>query len=189
MRKWLILLSTMLITTASGTPAWTWTDANGQVHFSDRPVPGARQVELSGAQGFGAPAARAPTSAAQPPARPAPAPASVAYRSVEIASPTEQQTLWNIGAVLSVQVETDPPLQTGLRVDLILDGQRRNLDAEGLQLTLNEVYRGTHTLQAIIVDSDGAEITRSPARTFFVQQNSIQNPNSPIARQRRASGG
>ena len=26
---------------------WTWTDANGVTHFSDRPVPGARQVEIA----------------------------------------------------------------------------------------------------------------------------------------------
>ena len=25
---------------------WTWTDANGVTHFSDRPVPGARKVEI-----------------------------------------------------------------------------------------------------------------------------------------------
>lgn len=188
MRKWLILLSTTLITTASGTPAWTWTDADGQVHFSDRPVPGARQVELTGAQGFGAPAARPAPSPGPSGARPTAA-AQAAYRSVEITNPTEQQTLWNIGTVLNVQVETDPPLQLGHRVDIILDGQRRNLDGGSLQVTLDEVYRGAHTLQAVIIDSDGTEVMRSPTRTFFVQQNSIQNPNSPIARQRRANGG
>ena len=32
MRKWLILLSTMLVTVAHGAPAWTWVDLDGQVH-------------------------------------------------------------------------------------------------------------------------------------------------------------
>ena len=187
MRKWLILLSTMLVTAASGAPAWTWVDADGQVHFSDRPVPGARQVELAGAQGFGAPAARptsaVPTEAAQPPAS-----AQAPYRAINITSPAEQQTLWNIGATLSVQIEIDPPLSTAHRMDLILDGQRRNVNAASLQVTLPNVFRGTHTLQAVVIDASGTEVMRSPTRNFIVQQNSIQNPNS-LLRPGRANGG
>jgi hypothetical protein len=187
MRKWLILLSTLLVTTANGAPAWTWVDDNGQVHFSDRPVPGARQVELTGAQGFGAPAAR-PTTVTPPSAQPTQDSQRAPYRAINIASPTEQQTLWNIGTVLNVQVEMDPPLLATHRVDLIFDGQRRNLNTASLQMTVSDVFRGAHTLQAVVIDTAGAEVMRSPARNFFVQQNSIQNPNSP-ARQRRANGG
>ena len=52
MHKWLILLS-LLWSTAIAEPAYTWVDENGQVHYSDRPVPGATEIELRGAQGFG----------------------------------------------------------------------------------------------------------------------------------------
>jgi len=189
MRKWLILLSTMLVTAASGAPAWTWVDGDGQVHFSDRPVPGARQVELTGAQGFGAPAARlTPPTPAGTGAQTTPT-AQTPYRALNIASPAEQQTLWNIGATLSVQIDMDPPLSTAHRMDLILDGQRRNLNTASLLVTLPEVFRGAHTLQAVVIDASGAEVMRSPTRNFIVQQNSIQNPNSPTARARRANWG
>ena len=188
MRKWLILLSTMLVTAASGAPAWTWVDANGQVHYSDRPVPGARQVELTGAQGFGAPAAR--PAPATTPAGPQSTQGTTRtpYRTINISSPVEQQTLWNIATTLNVQIELDPPLSTAHRVDLILDGQRRNLNTASLQVTLPDVFRGAHTLQVVVIDAAGAEVMRSPTRNFFVQQNSIQNPNSPAARA-RANGG
>ena len=187
MRKWLILLSALLVTAASGTPAWTWKDADGQVHFSDRPVPGAQQVELSGAQGFGAPAAR-PATATGAGAQPAQT-ATPPYRSIDIASPAEQETLWNIGTMLNVRIEMDPPLAAVHRVDLILDGQRQNLNRASLQMTVPNVFRGTHTLQVVVIDPAGAEVMRSPTRNFVVQQNSIQNPSSPIVRQRRANGG
>ena len=188
MRKWLILLSTLLVTAASGAPAWTWVDADGQVHFSDRPVPGARQVELTGAQGFGAPAARqAPATPAG--TQPTQGTRVAPYRTIDISSPAEQQTLWNIGTMLNVQIEMDPPLSTAHRVDLILDGQRRNLNTDSLQMTVPDVFRGTHTLQVVVIDPAGGEVMRSPTRNFIVQQNSIQNPNSPTARQRRANGG
>jgi len=188
MRKWLILLSTLMVTAASGAPAWTWVDAEGQVHFSDRPVPGARQVELTGAQGFGAPTPQ-PAPATPAGAQPAQGTRVAPYRAINISSPAEQQTLWNIGTMLDVRVEMDPPLSAAHRVDLVLDGQRRNLNSASLQMTLPNVFRGTHTLQVVVIDPAGAEVMRSPTRNFIVQQNSIQNPNSPTARQRRANGG
>jgi hypothetical protein len=168
------LLFALAGTGASAAPAWTWVDANGTVHFSDRPVPGARQIELASAQSFNsqlpARAARAEPQAAATPAAP--------YQSIEIASPAEQETLWNIGAVLTVRVSFDPPLQPGHSFDLVYDGQRRNLTATSPSVTLREVFRGQHTLQAVVLDANGRELMRSPARTFYVQQTSALNPNS-----------
>jgi hypothetical protein len=178
MRKWLILLSALTGTTASSAPAWTWVDANGTVHFSDTPVPGARQIEIAGAQGFGsqAPAAqsaRRPTTATD---------TQAAYRSVEVVSPAEQETLWNIGTMLTVQLSVQPELQTGHRYDVVLDGQRRNMNTTAARVVVPDVFRGTHTLQAVVIDSAGRELMRSSTRTFFVQQTSLRNPNSSIVR-------
>jgi len=95
------------------------------------------------------------------------------------------------GRVVDVVVSAlgDPPLSAAHRVDLSLDGQRRNLNTGSLQMTVPNVFRGTHTLQVVVIDAAGAEVMRSPTRNFSVQQNSIQNPSSPIVQQRRANGG
>ena len=179
MRKWLILLFALPATTASSAPAWTWVDADGQVHFSDRPVPGARQVELAGAQAFAGQAAVRPirpgsggTNAAAP------------YRAIDIVTPAEQETLWNIGATLNVQVRFEPALQPGHRYDLMVDGEPRNLNTTGGRASLPNVFRGTHTLQVVVSDAAGSEIMRSPVRTFHVQQTSIRNPNNPNVNRR-----
>jgi hypothetical protein len=180
MYKWLILLS-MLSTGASlAAPAWTWVDANGQQHFSDRPVPGARQIELAGAQGFSRATVppRAPQSSGQAAAAPV---RSVPYTQFNVLSPSQQQTLWNIQGNLAVQVDLTPTLQAGHRLDAFLDGQRIPVQATGTQFTVPDVFRGLHTLQAVVVDSNGDEVLRSLAVTFMVQQTSIQNPNNPNA--------
>jgi hypothetical protein len=177
MRKWLILLSA-LCTTANGAPAWTWVDANGVVHFSDRPVPGARQVELAGAQAFGAPG----TARSAPRVASAGDQAAALYQAIDIVSPADQETLWNIGSVLTAQVRFTPALQPGHRYDLIYDGQRRNVDTTSSRVTLQDVFRGTHTLQVVVIDDAGTELMRSAPRTFFVQQTSVLNPNSANAR-------
>ncbi|HET8698633.1 MAG TPA: DUF4124 domain-containing protein [Gammaproteobacteria bacterium] len=178
MRKWLILLLTLSMNAAGAASAWTWTDSNGIVHYSDTPVPGARQIELGSAQGFGPSQGGSARRAAQ-----APAPASTEqsasaqpYRSVSVVSPTDQQTLWNLGGSLDVQIATDPSLRPGDRVDVLLDGQRRNLNSVSPQLTLAEVFRGVHTLVAVVIDASGREVARSSSTTFIVQQTSVANP-------------
>jgi uncharacterized protein DUF4124 len=185
MRKWLILLSVLSTSAASAAPAWTWVDSNGTVHFSDKPQPGATQIELQGVQGFGSqrqgttrPPAAGATTAARSQSQSQPAPANqAAYRAVTIVSPLEQQTLWNLGGNLSVQLAVDPGLRPGHRVDIVLDGQRRNLNTTSSAITVPEVFRGTHTLEAVVLDTAGAEVSRSGPTTFMVQQTSIQNPN------------
>jgi Domain of unknown function (DUF4124) len=182
MRKCLILLFALTTTLVHAAPAWRWVDANGQVHYSDTPVPGATQIELSGAQTFGSSARQQP-AAANKPASQSPLQRSTGsaerYRSFNIVSPTQQETLWNVGTVVNVQIELDPPLQPSHLLDLFVDGQRRNLNTTSTDLALDDVYRGTHTIQAVVVDQSGAEVLRSLATTFMVQQSSIQNPNNP----------
>jgi|SRR5688572_15316965 hypothetical protein len=175
MRKWLILLSALSGTAASAAPAWTWVDANGTVHYSDRPVPGATQVELSTAQTIGT---RVRPSAPRPTGQPETRAESAAYQSIEIVSPADQETLWNVGTQVPVQVRFQPGLQPGHRYDLLFDGQRRNLNTVASSVTLTDVFRGTHTVQVVVIDTQGTEIARSEPRTFIVQQTSTQNPNS-----------
>jgi hypothetical protein len=135
-------------------------------------MPGAVQVELSGAQGFGtqiAQGTRTGAASSQPGTAPPP------YRSIEISSPADQEVLWNIGAQLTVQVQFQPALQPGHRYDLIYDGQPRNLTATATRVVLPDVFRGTHTLTVVVTDGSGVVLQRSGARTFTVQQTSIQN--------------
>ena len=55
-------------------------------------------------------------------------------------------------------------------------------------MALTNVFRGTHTLQVIVLDAAGAELMRSPSRGFIVQQTSALNPNSATARPPRPAG-
>jgi len=175
MRKWLILLFA-LPATASSAPAWTWVDASGQVHFSDRPVPGARQVELSGAQGFGTQVAARTTRAGGGASAATPG----APYAIDIVSPADQETLSNIGATLTVQIRFQPALQPGHRFDLAIDGQRYNLNSTSPRVTVPNVFRGAHTLDVVVLDGTGTEVMRSETRSFFVRQTSIQNPSNPL---------
>lgn len=170
----------MLFSTASpAVPVWTWVDEHGLRHFSDRPGPGARLIELTSAPAVSLPAAPAPAAVGSAPNDAGAAVPTRPYTTFAVASPADGQTLWNIGGRLEVRVELAPALQPGHRLDVEFDGRRLELAAAAPQFTVPDVYRGTHTLNAVIVDDRGEELLRSSGVTFAVQQTSILNPNNP----------
>lgn len=174
MSRWLISLLSLVLVAAHAEEAWTWLDANGTRHYSDRPVDGATRIELGPAQGF-TPSQPVPARASGPEPR-AETPAAERYTVFDVVSPEQQETLWNIQGNLSVRVDLQPGLQPGHRVDVYVDGQRRNLNATSTQLVVPEVFRGMHSLQAVVVDADGNELARTQAVSFMVQQTSIVRP-------------
>ena len=176
-------MTVLLLSTPSFGAAYKWVDENGQVHFSDRPRPGAQEIQL--------PATPAPTPAA-PSARPgaaaasptAPAATAAPYQRIRIASPAQQATLWNIGGNLDMTVELAPSLQPGHRVAVNLDGSLVDLRPGGLSFQLPNVFRGMHTLEAVVLDPRGDVLIRSEPVQIMVQQTSILNPQ----RANRAGG-
>jgi len=78
-------------------------------------------------------------------------------------------------------VRTDPALRTGDQIFLVLDGQPLNGGAAtGSQFTLTSVERGTHTLQALVRDSDGGIMCQTPGVTYHVHQPSVLNKANPL---------
>jgi hypothetical protein len=176
-----LLMTVLLLFVSSGlsaTELWRWVDERGVVHYSDRPHPGAERIELGATQTYTAPELPPPR-----PREPEPEPpreAAPSYSRLSILSPTEGETLWNIGAELDVQLALQPPLAEGHELHLYLDGKRVvGLPRGPTQFTIDEVFRGERTLRAAIVDSRGRELVSSRTVTFYVQQTSILNPNHP----------
>jgi hypothetical protein len=168
-------VTSLLAAAAIAAPAWTWVDADGRRHYSDRPVPGAQKIDLPDSQTF---SGRPPTTAGTA-GDPNTAATTEGYRQFEIVSPVYGDTLWNIGASLQMQLAIEPAMQSSHRIDVFLDGQRVEIGAPGPQLTVPEVHRGLHTLQAVIYDvRTGRDVMRSGEVNVMVQQTSLLNPNN-----------
>ncbi len=153
---------------------WTWTDENGVTHFSDRPVPGARRMELA-TSSTPPPAAEATPAAAAPGARPDPVPA-VEYRSLEIWEPEQDASFFGADAAVNVRMRMEPDLAPGHRLFLFIDGQRVEGATDTLEHTLTGVPRGSHSLIAVIWDAGNTELFRSQPRVFHVRQPTINQP-------------
>lgn len=106
----------------------------------------------------------------------------MAYQAFNVLQPAQQETLWGTGGTVDVALEISPTLQAGHRLGYYLDGALTDLGSRSAAFQLQEVVRGIHTLQAVILDGAGEEVLRSLAVTFMVQQTSVnfpQNPNNP----------
>lgn len=176
-----MLCLVLLVATAANAKTYRWVDAQGVVHYSDSPRPGSSNPE---AQEIEIPTANVVKSR-----RPRPTPASTrsvsqsrdeasapleAYSALRVVTPTEGDTLWNIGGTLNVSVQLTPALRPGHGVLFLLDGkQATDGPVTGTSVTLREVYRGEHRLTAIVRSTDGQDLITSAPVRFFVRQRAV----------------
>jgi len=98
-----------------------------------------------------------------------------------IQSPQEGQNLRdNLGHVTVVlALEDSVELPHGLAFRVLLNGRQAAPDMHVkpvMSIPLTGLHRGTHELQALIVDGNGQVLTRSPTVTFTLHQASRLNP-------------
>lgn len=169
----ILFLLALLAANGAFAQAYTWTDEDGIVHYSDRPVPGATLIIL--------PDSKAGTSYSAPsiPSRPTAATDQdgaspeqpFRYETLEVIAPAPEETLWNIEGELNVALALNPALRPGDQVRVYFNGEPRTVP--GTNFRLQEVFRGVHNIQAEIVDETGELMIRSLPNRFYVQQTSI----------------
>jgi len=171
----IFILLALLVAAGAFADAYTWTDENGIVHYSDKPHPGATLIELGESSAARPrPTTRPGATASTPGSDGAQdAPQASGYQSLEITSPAAEETLWNIEATLNVTLALTPELKPGHQVRVYFDGTPQMVG--GTRFRLEEVYRGVHNLQVEVIDGTGKLIIRSRPSRFYVQQNAVRN--------------
>jgi len=151
---------------------WMWKDANGVVHYSDVPGPGAVQVGVNVSHGQPGAAPAVPGASSSPSA----VAQAVAYTALAIVQPANDTSYFDADAVVDVQISSDPALADGDSVFLYLDGKQVGNSGDALGYSLPSLERGQHTLSAAIFDSRGAEKIRSQPVVFYMKQNTTNTP-------------
>lgn len=157
----LLLLALLVLPAVLGETLYKWVDAQGNVHYSDKPQPGATKIHLPHAQTFTAPAVAAPVPKDSGP------PVQQGYSSFQISSPAAEETLSNVQSV-TVTVALQPGLQEGDQVTITMDDRRQG-PGNSLSATFDNIERGEHTAGATLIEANGQVMT-APAVTFFVQK-------------------
>jgi len=171
-RTILVLLG-LLAAGAVVADAYTWTDEDGIVHYSDRPQPGATRIELADPNSGRSPAPQRRATTSSPDNEDTTTAAGpIRYESFEVTSPGAEETLWNIEGVLNASLSLTPALQPGHQVRVYLDGNQQMVS--GMSFQLDEVYRGVHNLQAEVLDETGQMMIRTRTNRFYVQQSTVR---------------
>jgi hypothetical protein len=182
----LAALAVIQVAWAAGT-AYRWVDpTTGAIVFSDTPPPEGwpvrdlERIELP--QPRTVPAFRPPPAAPRPApsARRAPAPARPPYERIWIAWPPHDESIRENAGNVTVQVGLEPPaLRPGDAVVLYVDGLP-TVRASRLEILLENMDRGTHTLQAAVVDPAGNTVIRSDPVTFTLHRYSRLFRRGPV---------
>jgi uncharacterized protein DUF4124 len=154
---------------------YKWTDAQGVVHYSDQPVPGAEKMFTSSAPEH---AGILGQTAAGPSSGPTPQkpPTALSAATVAITSPGSQQTFTG-GETVPVALSITPEIKPGWIVVWSLNGaQVQNQAPDATQFTLTDLARGVYTIEATVTDPGTGESKAADAVTFNVMRPSVLSP-------------
>lgn len=155
-----------------GADVYVTYDEFGNPIFSDTPTEGAKKMEVEDVMTI--PAFRGP-----PPSGPRPEPVE-RYRQLRITSPENDKTYFRAEGNVMLSATVVPRLRASDTLIVFMDGQEI-YSGKSTSFSLDEVDRGTHTLELVVEDGAGNEVKRSETVTFHVRQTSSLNvPNRNV---------
>ncbi|WP_186342907.1 DUF4124 domain-containing protein [Allochromatium palmeri] len=154
----------LLVCSPSNAEIYRWVDADGRVHFSDRPARDAERVDVR----FSTSAGSNPTTTLGPGSP------DEAYRGpyaeLDILAPEIDATLTETDSGVPVSLRLDPALISGHRLLLLLDGSELTVEGAHTQFKLTGLGAGRHRLQLQIRGADDRIVAQSAPRTFELRQ-------------------
>lgn len=169
MNKFGWIVSLMMCIGVSYAQIYKWTDAQGNVHFTDVPHDGAEKVKINESQTYSPPK---PMNSNVPVQNEDPTPKNTArtYKLIEITQPQNEATIRNNLGFVVVSIQLEPDLSPGDVVQLLFDGAPIGEPQANLTFQLNGVYRGAHTVAAQVQTAGGEVLNTSEPVTFFMHR-------------------
>ncbi len=177
MRNWLLPLVCLLVgVVCQAAAVYKWIDADGVVHYSDQPMPGAEKIQTGSSSGRTGTSTAATAVAAKPVEKPKKRSSALDYDEFAIVSPTQNQTFFGDTAV-TVKLNLVPELRANQAITWNLNGKILDDQAPDATLfTLDNLPRGSYSLAATIVDQTTGESANAETISFVVQQPSVLSP-------------
>ena len=173
MRIFLLIISFFCLAAAvAAKDVYRFVDEQGNVIYSDTPVPGAEKIRIDEVQTIDP--GEVPQFVYTPPPTEVPA-----YTKLEIVSPENDSVIRSHEGTVTISASVEPVLnlRVGHHLVLYLDGNE-GASANSPQFNLSDVESGSHSASVAIVDKDGTEIMHSPSVSFTLQRESFVEPSS-----------
>lgn len=174
-----IVASCLLACGSASAAVYKTVDEQGNVVYTDDPVGNGEPVKLPPLSTVPPPPARVPQaspSAEQTGAQAAP------YEQLAVVKPAPDETLRDNTGDVQVQLSIKPGLdkEAGDRLQYFLDGQPQGAPTTADKTRFSNVNRGTHTVEAAVVDASGNELKRSDGVRFYLHRESVNFPRGPV---------
>jgi hypothetical protein len=154
---------------------YKWTDADGVVHFSDQPAPGAEKVVIDGTSTRGVLSQAAP--GALPPTPPK-ALTALGSTHISIDSPASEQTFSGSEPMVA-SATVDPPIAPNgpITIAWSLNGSPLSEGDGSTHFNLPpDLPRGSYTLSATLTDTASGETKSANTVTFSVLRPTLLAP-------------
>lgn len=142
-------------------------DEHGNVTFSDQPSKNAERVKLPPVPTYSAPPAPPITAGAPEQSDP-----DDIYKSMRITSPENDAAVRENSGNLTVSLALQPGLSNaqGHRIQVYLNGSPVGEPGATTNFSLTNLDRGTHTLNAAVLDGKGRTLIESDIVTFHMMR-------------------
>ncbi len=99
------------------------------------------------------------------------------YTEIAIIQPGDDETIHDNNGTLEVALTLSPALQDGHKIKLFLDGEARPGIRPSTHFSLTNIDRGTHSLQAAVIDRSGRTLIVSAPVAFHMWRASVLFPS------------
>ncbi len=173
----LILLGLAGVVNSVNAEVYTWVDEQGLRIYSDKPNPTAEIVEVKSLPTYQAPKT-APQSNAE--AKEKVEITFTQYDVLVLKTPEQDEIIRSNQGNITVIATVHPDLQDDHQLQLMMDGKPVLEAGKQTGWQLNNVNRGEHQLQVLVLDEAGQTFQTSDSVTVHLKRHSILLPNPKL---------
>ncbi len=129
-------------------------DENGHIIFTDKPTQGSEEIKLKELQTIENPN---PAKYKPLPKKTSKAESGNIYKSLLVTNPADGSGLRSNAGDVSISLSLQPGLRPGHTMTISLDGKEIS-SGNNLSVTLNNVERGAHKIEAKVFDVNGKQL-------------------------------
>lgn len=172
MRTWIFFLAFIIALPCVARDVYKWKSEDGVIIYSDTYQNGAERVSISPGKAH----QTETNNVVESTTNEQPDTVSGVYQAFEIAQPQNDLSIRSDEGTVNVGLSLSPMLQAGHIIQVYLDGTKFDTDLTTTQFSLNGLNRGTHTLQAKVVDAKGNPQISTQSISFQLRKAAVDNP-------------
>lgn len=159
----------------SQTKVYRAVDKDGNVTYSDKATPGSTVVEVAPVQTV---SSQPSTSKALGGNAQSGVPAVPAvYNEFSLVSPEHDKSIRSNSGAVTIGVRIDPELRDGDRIRVLIDAKPFGEPSRLTVHTLTNIDRGTHRIEAQVIDGDGKVLASAGPVTFHLLRTVAKRAN------------